>query len=234
MRLQKSKHLVKILVSLCFLFVLSFIRLSQFDSKYDYLRKSLILNVETFFNQVEAFKRVIVTECNPVNFTLTSRCLMNLREFDVFLINQKRSKKLSIQEGCNKCLSILDASQRVTPVKVYYHTFWNLNSFDKPNRMVNLNILSYLATQNLCCTKLYVWVLEGAKRKFEGVLNKAVSFYLEKNFLEVKEFSIKDFCKSGFFKHTVCTLNLNTNLEHLSMVTLSDMVRFAVLDKYGG
>ena len=231
MKILNLKWILKLIIPLC-LFLILITNYKLFDvlkQKPMFFLNFDIAADENFLKQIHPFKSIIINDCSSANFTLSPKCLPNLRKFDAFLINQYRSKKINIQEGCSKCLYILD-----TKIKVYYHTFWNVYNLNQPNRMVNLNILSYLATQNLCCTKLFVWVLEGTKNKFEKLINQTFSFYLKNDFVEVKEFLISDFCRNGFFKQAICTANLNTDLKQMHMVSLSDMIRFAILDKYGG
>jgi len=195
--------------------------------------QSVVKLDEIFMQKIDSFKTIIVNECDPRNFTLKSTCLSSLKQFDVYLLDLK-AKNINVVNGCDKCLNFVDGeTNSVTQQKVLYHTFWNLNNRGPTVRMVNLNLLSYLATQNLCCSKMYIWVLEGNKAKFESFIDEKLQFSLKNGFLEVKEFTIVEFCQSGFFKQNICA-NLNASMGTFHMVSLSDLIRFAVLDKYGG
>jgi mannosyltransferase OCH1-like enzyme len=92
--------------------------------------------------------------------------------------------------------------------------------------------MSYLATQNLCCSKFILWKLDEFPSSVYQEINKTFWHYINKDKVEIKTFSIKEFCISGFFKKGVC--NSQTSLNSKFLVALSDMVRFVVLDKYPG
>jgi hypothetical protein len=200
---------------------------------FSYFSQPITKLDEIFMEKIDLFKSIIANECDPRNFTLKSTCLSSLKQFDVHLLNL-RAKNINVTNGCDKCLNFVNSeTNSITQIKVLYHTFWNLNNRGSTVRMVNLNILSYLATQNLCCSKMYIWVLEGNKAKFESFIDEKLQFSLKNGFLEVKEFTIVEFCQSGFFKQNICA-NLNTSMGTFHMISLSDLIRFAVLDKYGG
>ena len=63
--------------------------------------------------------------------------------------------------------------------------------------------------------------------------SKLEYFYLKNGFVEVKEFTLVEFCESGFFKHTICQ-NKEMRMNNFQMIALIDLIRFAVLDKYAG
>ena len=187
------------------------------------------INDENFKANLAEFKSIMKKDCYPkLNTKNRENCIKKLLYFDKYLINQKRKKRLDETEGCDKCLSISNEKKTV-----YYHVFWQLAQHEANKiRMIKLNIMSYLATQNLCCSKFILWKLDEFPSLVYQDLNKTFSYYLNKNILEIKTFSIKEFCDSGFFKRGVCSSQTSLNSKYL--VALSDLVRFVVLDKYPG
>jgi hypothetical protein len=104
--------------------------------------------------------------------------------------------------------------------------------------MMQLNIMSFLATQNLQCTKLIVWLLKDFN------LNVKNSFIGNKT-LELRVFDLKELCRyrkngngtlhSSFENHSIC-LSIDSSNEVFSAKTqigFSDFVRFVVLDICG-
>ena len=237
MKFPNAEWTFRVVALICFLILianLNLINRIKFNpaSLFNSLKPLKKLD-ENFLAQIETFKSKIVSECDTRNFTLKSTCIPNVKQFDNYLLNL-RSQKLNVADGCTKCLNFLDkTTNKSTLMKVFYHPFWNLNSHGTQMRMAKLNILSYLATQNLCCSKMFVWVLEGSKASFESTLNGNLNIYLKNGFVEIKEFTLAEFCESGFFKNKIC-LDKSMKMNNFAMVSLSDLVRFAVLDKYGG
>jgi hypothetical protein len=109
---------------------------------------SHIQDEKDFNSSVELFKRIIQFDCDPKNFKVSENCLLQLEKLDKHLLSLDRTELIP-SYACDKCFA--------PSKKVHYHTFWNYDSFDITNaknknrlRMINLNLMSYLATQNLC------------------------------------------------------------------------------------
>ena len=203
--------------------------------------KKKFVEQEEFLNKTRLFQSILQDDCDAKQFNLGKECLNKLKQFDKYLLSQNRVSLQYDQESCNKC-PILSNSTGSLNNKVYYHTFWNFENFNftalkdqNRLRMINLNLMSFLATQNLCCSKFILWKLNKFSHQLEEILVNIFQYYIKKGIIEIKIFSIKEFCESGFFKNGVCSQNSEDNfLNGLNLVAVSDLVRFAVLDKYGG
>ena len=151
------------------------------------------------------------------------------------------SKAIELNLECIKSLidvnneHILSICDNNKPI--YYHSFWDLDSKyqDYQLRVLKLNMISYLATQNLKCTKLIIWKLNRFSKKIQADLSNIFSAYL--NNIQFKTFDLHLLCNTSvsFKKHQICNLNYPLNLESIeNLVDISDLVRFFVLDQYGG
>jgi hypothetical protein len=188
-----------------------------------------------FQNKTHLFKTTIQLDCDSKKLELNQSCLLKLEKFDTYLLNPKR-KHFMPDDACEKCFTSTKNS------KVYYHTFWHYDQFDINNgihvnrfRMINLNLMSYLATQNLCCTRFILWKLTNFPLQLENWIKEVFYYYIDMTIIEIRTFTVEEFCESGFFKTKICTNKPNyPSLSGRYLVALSDMVRFAVLDKYPG
>ena len=86
--------------------------------------------------------------CDPRNERQDYSCLKNYASW----------RKTVFRSSPSVCLTDPISNKKHV---VYYHTFWQLkgDQDEFANRLPYLNIMSYLATQNLICTKLIVWKL---------------------------------------------------------------------------
>lgn len=171
--------------------------------------------------------------CDPNNLKISPQCSDNLVTFDEkldYLYNP------NIKDDCAQCIS--NENDPIKKLYIYHHTFWKLSSPSNYElRVLKLNLMSYLATQNLCCTKFYFWKLSNFPQNIEDDLRKEFKFYIDKNVLEFKLFNINSLCKTAnlFKNHATCkSNNIDDSILHTHSVGLSDFVRFFVLDQYGG
>lgn len=153
-------------------------------------------------------------------------------------IGKKYPNKLN--RDCTICSNCTNPNQKC---KIYYHTFWQIGDWNelKKNfylRTLKLNIMSYLSTQNLCCTQLLVWTLNDFPLEIKDYLTKTFSYYIKDKNIEFKTFDLKELCstryESSFINHTVCLSESDSNLTEYKLIGLSDFIRFFVLDIYGG
>ena len=239
--MDKAKfHYLRLFFILIFLTVLSnhlmqySLKKSPFLSLFSFKAKQK----KEFQNEAKKFKYFIQYDCDSKVFIFNQSCFSKLLQFDSYILNPNR-KQLIPDDACEKCL-ILPNATKASPV--YYHTFWNYDQFDISNeehknrlRMINLNLMSYLATQNLCCTKFILWKLSSFSIQLEKIITNMFDYYIKNNQIEIRTFTIEEFCNSGFFKKSICSSKGNyPNLHGRYLVALSDMIRFAVLDKYPG
>jgi hypothetical protein len=187
---------------------------------------------KNFANRVKEFKHLNQIYCDPRAKELDITCLEKLSEFD-----EKISKVDGNTSICDKCLRLNNKN-----LTIFHHTFWQLNEIKSDTsqfykRTIFLNIMSYLATQNLCCTKFLFWKLREFPVEIEEEIRKTFKYYIDKHILEIKVFDFKELCsnKHSSFKNTyVCNPTNNENLANQHLISLSDLVRFMVLDVYGG
>ncbi|CAF1026324.1 unnamed protein product [Brachionus calyciflorus] len=180
------------------------------------------------------FSNITQTKCDPRQNNLTyNSCLTSLKLLDekIDIFKEKRDE-------CSFCLKI-NGIKKI----IYHHTFWQIKSQkDSPNynyqyRMLNLNLMSYLVTQNLCCTKFILWKLESFPIYLELDINKKFSRWIQNGQIQIRNFDLKILCNlktnlSIIHKYNLCQSVLNLNPDKL--VAFSDLVRFIVLDVYGG
>ena len=95
--------------------------------------------------------------------------------------------------------------------------------------------MSYLATQNLCCTKLIMSKLKEFPQSVEKQLNTHFAKHIQNGNFQIKTFTLRVMCRS---KHSIflliCQIEHKANFDKYNMVVFSDFVRFAVLDIYEG
>jgi hypothetical protein len=153
--------------------------------------------------------------CDPIIIEKSGICLQELAKIDTsFKCNNKRDKFIT------------------------YHTFWQITSSSLESyelRVLELNLMSYLATQNLLCSQFYLWHLSYFPENVKVYLLRKYKFYFETKQILMKMFIIADLCTNDSFfnNHTMCNNN-EYRLENKHLIALSDFVRFFVLDKYGG
>lgn len=174
--------------------------------------------------QANEFKTTLKENCNARQFQFNETCLNNLDKFNQH-VNSKNE--------CGNCFYYFNKkNNKYEKNKIYYHVFWELNESEKERiRLAKLNLLSYLATQNLCCTKFIFWKLPDFPKSIENDLKLMFSFYIKQGIISIKTFYLREYC-DGFLASSVC--KSKENLRQNLMVQLSDFIRFVVLEKYGG
>lgn len=192
--------------------------------KNEKLNQALRLNS----NLTDKFWDIIEKDCDPSILKVDRTCLETINEF-----NKKIDYSFENKDNCNECYWLkLNENE-----KIYHHVFWKLSSHD-PNsfnsRIMHLNIMSYLATQNLCCTKLIFWKLPDFPNEIVQDLTKKFQSYIDIGSFEIKTFDLRELCSnklSSFQDKEWCK---SSDLSQHYAVDLSDFIRFFVLDSYGG
>lgn len=187
------------------------------DDRHDLLAK--------FNNDVDRY-------CDPkIDKINAGDCFGKLNEYNKIKVHGK------INQDCNDCIKN-PITRKI--LIIYHHTFWHINSKDSNviglnKRVLILNIMSYLATQNLCCTKFILWKLEQFSKDIENEINEKFSKYIKENIIEIRTFDLKKLCPDSVFKNNnICTNRFSQDLSEKNQVAISDFVRFFVLDIYGG
>ena len=146
------------------------------------------------------------------------------------------------KDDCHKCLHYRNDSGNEAKLTIYHHTFWQLKQINASidafySRVIKLNLMSFLATQNLCCTKFIFWKLDEFPLFYEAELNKTFRDYISTGIISMKTFYLNELCSSlnSSFKHTkICNQYKEMDLSSSRLIALSDLVRFLVLELYGG
>ena len=181
------------------------------------------------------FDEVNEMYCNSKSKVLTIVCLEKLSELDG---NASKMEDDNMTK-CDKCIRRVDDNKIIT---IFHHTFWQLNEIKSQTshfykRTIFLNIMSFLTTQKLCCTKFIFWKLKEFPEEIETEIRKTFKYFIEHDKLEIKLFDLRELCskRQSSFKNTyVCDPNNDENLASQHLISLSDFVRFVVLDIYGG
>ena len=178
------------------------------------------------------FDRIMDAECSVSNLRGQAACLNKLVALDQSM--QEFRASLGNYDPCNDCVQE-NGKKRL----VHIHTFWHLTGPDELNmRVLRLNLMSYLATQNLCCTKFIMWKLRESAPSVDEKVRREFDVYIKRGVLELKTFDMQLICahdKSKFRNGQLCAGNKGyPSLAGNKVVGLSDFVRFAVLDIYEG
>jgi len=178
-------------------------------------------------NLSNKFANELNINCHPSNLKASNRCSLFLTKFE-----KDYNLNNLIKDDCDQCL--LDNENRRNVV--YYHTFWKLNSdfSDYQLRVLKLNLMSYLATQNLCCTRFLLWKLSSFPSSIENDLLHTFSYFFEKKIIILMDFESIFLCQNTimFKNHEFCKSKIKHNYSQLYSVSLSDFVRFFVLGMY--
>ena len=115
--------------------------------------------------------------------------------------------------------------------KINYHTYWQPDTVKPHHKYVmNLNVLSFLATQNRKRTKYTVWTTQSLNVFSE--LMVTYDKYVKQGVLEFRVLDLKQLCSVGAF------LSDQKKCEQTggggNIIMYSDFVRFLVLNTYGG
>jgi hypothetical protein len=163
--------------------------------------------------------------CDAKQLRLSKKCFISL-------LNESNNDK--IKYNCNECLMNKNGTIKI----IYYHTAWQIDSTqdDYEFRVLNLNLMSFISTQNLCCTRLILWKLRKFAQNKEDILKLKYREYFDKKYFQFKDFNIKLLCMQSFTfkKYKICNSNRKRSLSSIKTVGLTDFLRFFILDIYGG
>lgn len=201
------------------------------------------------------FDRIVDEHCSPSRvYAVNVTCLERLDKLDRKYASLKK-KPTNHYHPRLECKKQTNDDENYSN-KLIVHTFWKIDdSPNKPNefalRMLKLNVMSFLATQNLYCSKLIVWKLASSSvSTIESVVLDTFAEYVRQQVVEIRTFDVHEMCRRSYGGRTkpkryflnsgICSTDstrgdrssLNNFL--LSSVSLSDFVRFMVLDLYGG
>ena len=160
-----------------------------------------------FRKSIDEFNKLILDYCPVTDYNSGYTCLGHLSKFDVSFDSQYSQV-------------------------IYHHTFWKIDE-NKPHhlRVLILQILSFLATQDLTQCKFIIWIQNRFSDKVNKVLTEKFEYYLTRTTVEIRILNFTDLCSNGLFKahYKQCVSANNGN-----SVAFSDFIRFLVLYKYGG
>jgi hypothetical protein len=182
----------------------------------------------------QEFDAIIQSNCSTQDKHVVANCLGSVYNLDLKI----KSERGDAFDRCADCLYQEETKEKVF---FYHHTFWQLSDSGSEfhKRVLNLQIVSFLATQNLCCSRLIVWKMGSFGTELEISLRKKFEHYLTSESLIFKEFKLEKICsydKSGLYSsfrdHKIC--QEKQKFVPKNLVSYSDFVRFIVLDVYGG
>ena len=200
-----------------------FISFRKYNLRISDLNVERILNPKSDIN----IEPILDKDCNPNLLNISEQCLNSMKKIDRFetlkIINNQR----------------LNYDFKYRSILKYHHVFWAISAkTSNLGRVLKLNLISYLGTQNLVETKFILWKLENFPKDLEEEIVKKFKFYIDNNMIELKIFDLTEFCtknslleRSGNCKDI---LNFRNSIINSNAVGLSDFVRFIVLLKYGG
>ena len=217
---QKLKHLKFVTVTFTVIYIF-----------FTYFKTNKSISKNNFdFSLLNQYIDDLNVKCEPSNLKISNVCSNFLTKFD----NAHNLNDVNSKDECNKC--ILDKKNQ--PIIIYHHTFWklDLNYNQYQLRVLKLNIMSYLATQNLCCTRFLFWKLKDFPKSIETDLFNTFSYYFDKKIIKFMQFESRSLCQNTimFKEHEFCKSNKQIDFKHKYSVGLSDFVRFFVLDQYEG
>lgn len=201
---------------------------------------SELIDDETFYNSTnnifvdskyrDEFEQVIDKWCKPENPLLNFICLEGIHRFD---------QKFNISQWRLDCTK--DKRRRVL-----FHTYWKLEGEVDLNgvhiRMLRLNIMSFLATQNASCSTLVIWLSSNFSTNARKDMIDKFDKFFQNGRLELRVFDFDALCTEALVRKTrfshsyFCTSN-NTSIRtqnEKNVVGFSDLARFFILDLYGG
>lgn len=227
----------KLVDSLAILLIVAFILISFIDFFGDKKNNPRASDEDDLYQKridslKQEFVELVDKHCRVTDINLPLDCLTNLKEFD-----SKADSVLPVDK-CDRCKTI-DG----TRTTFLHHTYVNSRKDGDEKRIIRLarlHIASFLSTQNLCCTRLWIWTLPEFYQKLSVSLNKTFSRYVKNRNIQLKELIIKDLChietkwdmlNSSFRHHPICNhCTKDTSLSGSNQVSLSDFVRFCTYD----
>jgi hypothetical protein len=141
-RLTRKTFLYITYVLVIGIYIYSVTRSSTFSNKVKYAQFKIIRNQSSSRERKE-FTTILNTNCNVTLNGYPLNCLKNIKAYD---------KKYARKKTCKECFYDATTSSKLI---IYHHAFWdiqmnNLTCYKFQMRILKLNIMSYLATQNLC------------------------------------------------------------------------------------
>lgn len=189
----------KIYLMIYFMHKLNEQQLRRDSARYNF---ELIEKIYTQDLNIE-FQNIIEKHCQPNKIKIEYECIESIKRFDRKLSRKKENATISYNR-CHECYEYLDNNNKLYKNYVYYHTFWQINSAnyaaDVKTRVLYLNLMSYLVTQNLCCTKFIFWKLKQFPKGLEDEIKSKFDAYFKNGTIEMKTFEIGDLCTVSFFK----------------------------------
>ena len=189
------------------------------------------------------FDSILKSHCNPALNNLSMSCIQKINKLDQFIEKQRNNFKTKF----HKCYDCLFDNATYKKVPFYHHTFWQITDMSSEfnKRALKLQISSFLATQNLCCTRLIVWKLKTFGKKLEEYIKQTYWWYIRNERLILKELDLEELCKfnktvestilySSLAQTKMCKNAKGVVFDNADLVAFSDFVRFFVLDIFGG
>ena len=169
--------------------------------------------------------KLLKTSCNPKKLT-NADCLNDLNRLEKEISDKKSSLK-----QYHPSLECANKS------KLLFHSFWSISSglysrraSEFSMRVLKLNVMSFLATQNLHCSKLILWSLDSFPDKYREEIYTMFEKYFTSDAIGIQIFNVEALCRlslwsqNGEFKKSgICTKNTSPWFAFNSKVAFSDL-----------
>ena len=139
---------------------------------------------------VKQLDKLLKTSCNPKKLTNTD-CLNDLNRLE----KEINGKKSSLKQY-HPSLECANKS------KLLFHSFWSISSglysrraSEFSMRVLKLNVMSFLATQNLDCSKLILWTLDSFPDKYREEIYTMFGKYFTSDTIGIQIFNVEALCR---------------------------------------
>ena len=173
----------------------------------------------------EKFYVILKTSCNPKKLTNVD-CLNDLNSLEKEIGGKKSSLK-----QYHPSLECANKS------KLLFHSFWSISSglysrraSEFSMRVLKLNVMSFLTTQNLHCSKFILWTLDSFPDKYREEIYTMFEKYITNDTIGIQIFNVEALCRLSlwsqngeFQKSGVCLNKDSPWFAVKSKVSLSDL-----------
>jgi hypothetical protein len=222
MRIRRKNFLFLIFI-LAFTLIFNYI---LYSVKQSFTKKYLQINNPKLSQSRKYLFDILNKQCNATSIRISPKICSDA----LFSINESISKN-----DCSECLYGTENNE-ISIVR--FHTFWELKKnekkFEYQLRVLRLNIMSYLATQNLCCSRYFLWYLNELNNETTNYILKTFNTYIKNKTIQLMQFNFDELCKTSnsYRNHVICKKKFKLNVNNL--IGFSDFLRFFILDQYSG
>ncbi|CAF0715232.1 unnamed protein product [Brachionus calyciflorus] len=194
-----------------------------------------LCSIDKYVSQLDLINS---NQCKASNLSVTyDKCIKVMKD-----LHHEFKIRFKDKQNCEQCLIINEQKQII-----FYHTFLdvkeNINASNSifKTRLINLNLMSFLNTQNLQCSQLIYWITDRFPIELRHELELKYSKWFKNNSVQFRIFDLKKVCDDSLksklqysILHTYPICQVKNQPNFGNSVTFSDFVRFIVLDVYAG